>query len=110
MKTYSMLSEYSTEKEMSNVEDLIAQGVDAIVIFPLTSDSAQEVTKICNAANMPVFIITTEIAEGDGVETCSITNDFFAMGKADGEWLIDNFEGSAKILGNPRSFRNRHCG
>ncbi len=98
MNTYSMLSEYSTEKEMSNVEDLISQGVDAIAIFPLTSDSAQEVTKICNAAKMPIFIITTEIAEGEGVETCSITNDFYDMGKANGEWLIDNFTGSAKIL------------
>lgn len=98
MKITTLLSEYSTEKELSNVEDLIAQGVDCIAIFPLNSDSAQQIAQICNEAEMPLFLITAEASEGPGVVTCSVKNDFFDMGFMNGEWLLANFEGEAKIL------------
>lgn len=98
MSITTLLSEYSTEKELSNVEDLIAQGVDCIAIFPLNSDSAQQIAQICNEADMPLFLITAEASEGPGVVTCSVKNDFFDMGYMNGEWLVANFEGPAKIL------------
>lgn len=98
MKITTLLSEYSTEKELSNVEDLIAQGVDAIAIFPLNSDSAQQIAQLCNEANMPIFLITAQASEGPGVVTCSVKNDFFDMGFMNGEWMLANYEGQAKIL------------
>jgi len=98
MKITTLLSEYSTEKELSNVEDLISQGVDCIAIFPLNSDSAQQIAQICNEAKMPLFLITAEASEGPGVVTCSVKNDFFDMGYKNGEWLAENFKGEAKIL------------
>lgn len=98
MSITTLLSEYSAEKELSNVEDLIAQGVDCIAIFPLNSDSAQQIAQICNEADMPLFLITAEAAEGPGVVTCSVKNDFYDMGYMNGEWLAANFVGEAKIL------------
>ena len=100
-QTQTLLSEYSTETEMSNVEDLISRGVDAIAIFPLTSDSAQSITQICNDADMPVFIVTTECADGSGVPNAAIGNSFYDMGYLNGEWLISHLDevgGSAKVL------------
>lgn len=98
MKITTLLSEYSTEKELANVEDLISQGVDCIAIFPLNSDSAQQIAQICNKAKMPLFLITAQASAGSGIVTCSIKNDFFDMGKKNGDWLIKNFKGEAKIL------------
>lgn len=97
----TLLSEYSTETEMNNVEDLISRGVDAIAIFPLTSDSAQIITQICNEADVPIFIVTTECAEGEGIPTAAIGNSFYDMGYLNGTWLIDNLDqvgGEAKVL------------
>jgi ABC-type sugar transport system substrate-binding protein len=98
MSITTLLSEYSTDKELRNVEDLISQGVDCIAIFPLTSDSAQQIAQICNAAEMPLFLITAEASPGPGVVTCSVKNDFFDMGYMNGVWLKDNFTGPANIL------------
>lgn len=98
MNITTLLSEYSTEKEMSNVEDLISQGVDCIAIFPLTSDSAQQIAQICNAADIPIFLITAEASEGSGVVTCSIKNDFYDMGYKNGEWLKEYYGTEGKIL------------
>ncbi len=100
-ETQTLLSEYDAGTELNNVEDLIASGVDAIAIFPLTSDSAQQISKICNDAEMPVFIVTTECAEGEGVPNAAIGNSFYDMGYKNGEWLIEHLDdvgGEAKVL------------
>jgi ABC-type sugar transport system substrate-binding protein len=98
MSITTLLSEYSSEKELRNVEDLISQGVDCILIFALTSDSAQQIAQVCNAANVPLFLISAETAPGPGKATCLVKNDFFDMGYKDGAWLRDNLTGPANII------------
>lgn len=100
-QTQTLLSQYDPSADLSNTEDLISAGVDAIVIFAVNSDSAQQVTQICNDANMPVFLVTTENGAGPGVPTASIGNSFYDMGYANGEWLIahlDEVGGTANVL------------
>lgn len=43
-QTRTLLSQYDPSADLSNTEDLISAGVDAIVIFAVNSDSAQQVT------------------------------------------------------------------
>ena len=97
MEVTSLISEYSAEKELANVEDLISQGVDAIIMFSVSGDAAQIAAQVCNEADIPFFTVGGTASDGPGVVTSSIKNDFFEMGQKDGIWLAENFEGEAKI-------------
>jgi ribose transport system substrate-binding protein len=97
MTVTRLISEYSAEKELANVEDLISQGVDAIIMFSVSGDAAQVAAQVCNAADVPLFTVGGTASEGPGVVACSIKNDFFEMGEMVGAWLAENFEGPAKI-------------
>ncbi len=96
MDVTSLISEYSAEKELANVEDLIAQGVDVIVMFSVSGDAAQIAAQVCNEADTPLFIVGGSAAEGPGVVVSSIKNDFFDMGEMAGQWVAANFEGPVR--------------
>jgi ribose transport system substrate-binding protein len=98
MTVTTVLSEWSADKEIAGIEDLIAQGVDAIIAYSTSSDTAQVDAQLCNAADIPLFLTAFPAAEGPGVPTSTIDNSFYDMGKQVGGWLVENFEGPAKIL------------
>ncbi|MDL2236970.1 sugar ABC transporter substrate-binding protein [Christensenellaceae bacterium OttesenSCG-928-K19] len=98
MKVTSLLAEYSAETEIANVEDLISQGVDAIAVFSVASDTAQVDAQLCNEADIPLFLMSSTASEGTGVPTCTIGNSFYDMGKMDGDWVVENMEGEVKVL------------
>jgi len=50
-------SEYTPELEISNVEDLIAKGVDGILVLAANMESAQTATQKANAAGIPIVFI-----------------------------------------------------
>jgi len=89
-------SDFSADKEVSNVEDLLAQGVDAVVIFTTSGDSAQQAAQICNKANTPVVLIGSAASEGPGIVDCTVKAEFFGFGKLVGDYVLENFE-SGKI-------------
>ena len=91
-QTTTLLSQYDQSTELSNVEDLITMGVNAIVMQPLTSASAQTICQMCNEANMPIFIVNATVDEGEGVPTAIVGTSFYDMGELDGQWLIDNMD------------------
>ena len=93
-----MLSEWDSNKEISNVEDLISQGIDAIVAYSTSNETAQRISQLSNEAGIPIFLTAFAAADGPGVPTSTIDNSFYDMGATCGTWLVDNFEGSAKIL------------
>jgi ribose transport system substrate-binding protein len=97
MDVTSLISEYSAEKELANIEDLIAQGVDVIVMFSVSGDAAQIGAQVCNEAEIPLFIVGGSAAEGPGVVTSSIKNDFFEMGEKAGLWVAENIEGPVRV-------------
>ena len=96
MDVSSLISEYSAEKELANIEDLIAQGVDVIVMFSVSGDAAQIGAQVCNEAGVPLFIVGGTEAEGPGVVTSSIKNDFFDMGEMAGMWVAENVDGPVR--------------
>ena len=96
MDVTSLISEYSAEKELANIEDLIAQGVDVIVMFSVSGDAAQIGAQVCNEADVPLFIVGGSAAEGPGVVMSSIKNDFFDMGEMAGMWVAENFDGPVR--------------
>jgi inositol transport system substrate-binding protein len=53
--------------ELNQVEDLLTRQVDAIIMQPLDGDASQNAAKRVIAANVPLFILSTEFAEGADV-------------------------------------------
>lgn len=50
--------------ELNQVEDLLTRQVDAIIMQPLDGDASQNAAKRVIAANIPLFILSTEFSEG----------------------------------------------
>jgi ribose transport system substrate-binding protein len=98
MTVTTLLSQYSAQTEIANVEDLISQGVDAIACFSTASDIAQIDAQKCNEADIPLFLMSSAAAEGEGKPTSTVGNSFYDMGKMNGDWAIANFKEAENIL------------
>ena len=82
-------------KQVAAVEDLLAKGIDALLLNPLDPNALVGVTKAAKAANIPVFIIDSSIdPSADFVTTIQSNN--LANGELAGEWVAKKF-GSKKM-------------
>jgi len=92
MKVTALLSEYSNEKEVANIEDLISQGVDAITVFSLASETAQINAQLCEEAGIPLFLTNSSLGEGPADVITEVGNSFWDMGAENGYWIKDNLD------------------
>lgn len=83
-------------KEMSNVEDLISQGVSAIMINPTDSDAVAGAIKAANEASIPVVTLDRGANGGDVVS--HIASDNVAGGKLAGEFIVEQLGGKGKVV------------
>jgi len=90
-------SDYTPEKEISNAEDLISKGVDAIVMFTVNSESGQKVAKMCNDANIPLFLLDGNVGEGEGKAVTMISYSYHDIGKLVGDYTSEKYPGSNMI-------------
>jgi ribose transport system substrate-binding protein len=87
-----------TSKQVSDVEDMIAQGVDILVIAPREFEGLAPALDAAAEANVPVFLVDRE-AKGEPCEEyiTFIGSNFIKQGERAGEWLINATDGEAKI-------------
>ncbi len=80
-------SDYKPEKELSNVQDLIAKGVDAIVVITAGAAGSAATIDAANAADVPIFFIAGKPAINEGGKlTGHVTDNFVIMGYGVGKW------------------------
>lgn len=89
-------SQDDSATEMSNVEDLINQGVDIIMINPTDSDAVKSAVEAANKANIPV--ITLDRGANGGEVVSHIASDNVAGGKLAGEYIIELLGGKGKVV------------
>lgn len=82
-------------KQVADIEDLIAQGVDALIVTPLTPTSADAGIERAVAAGIPV-IVHTGLTETDQY-TVDIQGGAQNFGRVMGEWLVDQLDGEGDI-------------
>ena len=82
--------------ELSNMEDLITQGVDVILINPTASEAVGSAVALANEAGIPV--ITLDRAANSGDVVCHIASDNVAGGKLAGEFIIEKLGGAGKVV------------
>ncbi|WP_375449428.1 substrate-binding domain-containing protein [uncultured Devosia sp.] len=89
-------SEGKTEKQISNIEDLITKGVDAIITTPNSPTAMIPVLKKARAAGIKVVLLASTIKSQD--YDALLTVDDVAIGTAGATWLVDQLGGKGKII------------
>lgn len=90
----------ATAQQVSDLEDIIAQRVDAIFLAPREAKGFEGPLKAAKDAGIPVFLIDRElegVKAGDDYVTF-IGSNFIEEGKRAGEWLAKQSDGKAGIV------------
>ncbi|MDN5342753.1 MAG: ribose transport system substrate-binding protein [Oceanotoga sp.] len=76
----------SVMKQLSDIEDLITQNVDALIVNALDGDAIIPAVKKANKAGIPILFLDRG-ANSTGM-TCFIETDNVAMGRMAGEYIV----------------------
>jgi ABC-type sugar transport system substrate-binding protein len=87
-------SDYNIERQTSNVETLLTNGVDIIFIIGVDTEGNTVAVEQCNAAGVPVFMTGTEASSG---EWKFIGFNEIELGRKQGEWCAANLPQNTKI-------------
>lgn len=92
MKVVELNSDYKPEKELANVQDLVARGVDAIAVITAGSAGSAASIKAAYDAKVPIFFIAgkPELAAGTDL-TGHVTDNFVILGYQLGQWVAKNY-------------------
>lgn len=99
------------QRQNAQLNELIAQGVDALLVFPISADGLNQTLK--TACDQGIVVMTYS---GGVTEPCvrSVGVDYYEQGKIMAEWLVEQMEGKGKILmnhgvagTNPEQLRNQ---
>lgn len=86
---------FDQKKQVADIEDLIAQKVDAIIVMPVSSTSANASIEKAVAAGIPVILHTGRI-DSDAFTT-EIQGGAEHFGKVMGDWLVKTVGNDGKI-------------
>ena len=77
------------EAQIAAVRSFINQGVDAIVIAPITVDGWDDVLKEAKDAGIPVILEDRTVSASDDLYASWVGLDFQQEGKTEGEWAVE---------------------
>lgn len=83
-------------KQTSDIEDLIQQGVDALVINPTDSAAIVAAIESANSAGIPVITVDRSAEGGEVVS--HIASDNVAGGKMAGEFILEQLGNKGKLV------------
>ena len=91
-----LFSQGDSAKEKANVEDLITKGIKVLILTPQDGAAAAAAAEEAHAAGVKVIAYDRLILNTDAVDYY-VTFDSIAVGKAQGQYLVDHASGT----GNP---------
>lgn len=89
-------SDNDTDKQIANLEDLIASDVDVIITTPCSSTALVPVLKEAREAGIKVVLLAAMVESDD--YDCLITVDDTEFGKAGAKWLAEELGGKGNII------------
>lgn len=90
-----VIAEGDPNKQNQQVENLIAQGVNAIVIAPKDGAAIAAAVKKAQEAGIPV-VMNNRPVQGDVVPEMSILSDNYTMAKLAMQWFVDKAKADGK--------------
>ena len=95
---YRIFSDFTVEKEVAGIEDMITRKVDGIILGSVSADSAQQAAQKCNAANIPLVIENSALGEGPGTVVSDVEFDWYGLGVMTAEITAENYPGTKVLL------------
>ncbi|WP_180900759.1 ABC transporter substrate-binding protein [Martelella soudanensis] len=89
-------SELKADKQVSNIEDMITRGVDAVILTPISPTAVIPVLKKAEAKGIRIVLLASTIRSDD--YDALVTVDDVDFGKAGAEWLADKLDGKGRII------------
>jgi len=93
---YVMTNATDPNKQANDVDDLIAQGVDVIVMLPIESAALSPVGQKVKDAGIPLVIVDREL-ENDAA-TVVLKGDNEGIGVNTGKYFIEQLNGKGKVV------------
>ncbi|MBC7273706.1 MAG: sugar ABC transporter substrate-binding protein [Streptomyces sp.] len=90
-------SAQDADKELANVEEMIAREVDAIILQTVSTDALKRAIEKAQGADIPVFL-TSVSADPDDV-LGAVVVDLEAVGKLDADWITGDAAGREVEVG-----------
>ena len=100
IKTVVLNSDYDVQKEVSNIESLITQGVDGMAIFSFNQQGAITAAKKCKEAGIPLVTVDNcgqALNAGNDI-IAAIDFDWKAMGTNYADYLAKEYPGKKVAL------------
>lgn len=86
-------------QQASQIDDMIAAGIDALIYIPYDSAGARTVLQTCKDAGVKVINIDNVITEDDyDLVDAIIASDNTQLGYLSGQWVAENHPDGANIL------------
>ena len=92
-----LFSQGSSATEKTNVETLISQGIEVLIICAQDASAAAAAVEEAKDAGITVIAYDRLITDTDAVDYY-VTFDSFSVGAAQGQYLVDNAEGTGVPL------------
>jgi len=96
VKVVMLESDWDPVKQAADIEDLLAQGVDALIVNAADADGVIPSIEKANAAGVPVFSIDSAANGGEVLNHSG--NDLYCIGYRSMEYLAEQLGGSGKVL------------
>lgn len=96
---YATDAQAQTAKQVSDIEDLIARGVDVLIIAPREFEGLAPALEAAKEAGVPVFLVDRE-AKGTPCEDfiTFMGSNFVEEGERAAQWLVDTMGEEGKVI------------
>lgn len=87
----------NAEKQVGQVENFIAQGVDAIVLNPISMDGCAPAVEAAKEAGIPIITLISITSNQDEASTY-VGSDAYESGKLEAEMMVEDLGGKGNIV------------
>jgi len=97
---YTMIdAQNKADKQLADIEDLVAQGCQFIFFSPLNTDGFQAALDAAKAKQVPIVTIDREVTGVYGTDmVCAVLADFIIQGLNCAQWLDANIQGDINVV------------
>lgn len=89
-------SQNDPARELSNIEDLMQRGVQALLINPTDSDAVVNAVRMANRSDLPVFTVDRGATRGEVVS--HIASDNALGGRMAGDYIAEQLGSGARVV------------
>jgi len=109
-----------TEKQLQDVQNLLAQGIDYLIFDPREYEESAPALKYAKDRDVPVIVVDRDVRGEAGTDYVTrIATDFYQEGRNAGQWLVQHYgdmplrvieitgtEGSSAAIDRQTGFRS----